>query len=289
MNLLKAVNAALSNNLSSPNPQKNWYLVDSGPNNGSLNMAIDEYLATSVNCEVPILRFYQWQPYAISLGYNQRSADIDLEKCRQDKIDIVRRPTGGRAVLHAEEVTYAVIIPKPASDWFQNSTRVTYQFISQALVAGLAKLGLSVKLENRTHGNVAYAARTSAAIPCFTAAAQHEVMFQGKKLIGSAQRRFSSAILQHGSILLGDFHLKLPQYLKINNPKEQIALQQSLVEKTISISQILKQPISYREVVDAIVAGFSEQYHISFIKKEMKSQKHPQLERLLDKYQQGWR
>jgi lipoate-protein ligase A len=266
-----------------------WFLLDSGKNDGPLNMAIDEFLATQANLEFPLLRFYQWDPFTISLGYNQRVADLELEQCQKNGIGLVRRPTGGRAVLHAEEVTYSVIIPKSASAWYSESTLATYNLISELLVAGLNRLGLAVTLEQKTGGNIAYAARTTAAIPCFSASAQYEILFDGRKLVGSAQRRFEKTVLQHGSILLDKFHLNLPAYLKIANPDDRVRLTQMLDQKTVSMAQVLNHPPTYQQVVEAISAGFKEKSHISFITKLITPGEMAGVQMLRKKYLNLWR
>lgn len=266
-----------------------WFLLDSGANDGPLNMAIDEYLATQADLEFPLLRFFQWKPYTISLGYNQRLADLNLERCKMDGIGLVRRPTGGRAVLHAEEVTYSVIIPKTAKAWYFESTLETYNLISRLLVAGLNRLGLNVQLEQKTGGNTAYAARTTEAVPCFSASAQYEIIYQDRKLVGSAQRRFDKAVLQHGSILTGKFHLNLPDYLKISSAKEQARLKNMLDRKTVSISQILNHPPSYQQVVDAIVTSFKEKESISFRVKKLAPDEISGINNLRKKYLNLWR
>lgn len=246
-----------------------WWLLDSGIADAYSNMAIDEFLATKANLDAPVLRFYQWQPYSISLGYNQRIEDVNPNACKADGIDVVRRPTGGRAVLHAEEVTYAIILPQKISgDKKRDSVLQTYNYISQALVEGLKILGCDVRLEQGTGGNVAYAARTTEAIPCFSASAQFEVMSEGRKMVGSAQRRFERGILQHGSILTGRFHERLPLYLNIAEQVGKERLMNSLTQKTISISQLLNHSVSYREVVEAIISGFVKKYQICFSKKQ---------------------
>jgi lipoate-protein ligase A len=271
------------------NSPATWLLLDSGTQDGPRNMAIDEFLATQGELELPLLRFYQWNPYTISLGYNQRADDLAAERCQADGIGVVRRPTGGRAVLHAEEVTYAVIIPKCAKAWYAESTLAIYNLISELLVTGLSRLGLAVSLEQKTSGNTAYAARTTTAIPCFSASAQYEILLEGRKLVGSAQRRFEKAVLQHGSILLGDYHLKLPNYLKISQPDEADRLTKLLAEKTISISQILNYIPTYQQVIDAIIAGFVEKKQISFITNKLTPGEWAGVEMLRKKYNQLWR
>ncbi|MCI0512772.1 lipoate--protein ligase family protein [candidate division KSB1 bacterium] len=265
-------------------PASQWWLLDSGANDASWNMATDHYLAVEAKLDRPLLRFYTWRPAAISLGYNQHAEDLDLARCSADGLTVVRRPTGGRAVLHAEELTYAVIIPKSAHTWYRGNILETYQFISVALVAGLKKLGLDVQFEPRRTGNLAYAARNVAAVPCFSASAQYEILSAGKKLVGSAQRRFEQGILQHGSILMGTYHLRLPFYLRLPQIAEQPRLVQMLAAKTTSISQISAHPIRYDEVLQAMVAGFIEKYTISFIPKQLTAPELREIEALTKKY-----
>ncbi|MBN2090357.1 lipoate--protein ligase family protein [candidate division KSB1 bacterium] len=246
-----------------------WYLIDSGCQDAYSNMAIDEFLARDAKLDSPVLRFYQWQPYAISLGYNQRPEDIDFEKCRTNGIDVVRRPTGGRAVLHAEEVTYAVIIPQIATKWYQIQIKKLYEIMSGALLKSLFYLGIAATFEEKTSGNVSYAARTKDAIPCFTASAQYEILIGGKKLIGSAQRRFDSGILQHGSVLTGSYHLELPGFLKLADSNEEQRMKNYLRKKTTTISENLNRQVLYPEVVNAFKRGFCEQLQISLINKSL--------------------
>jgi len=263
------VNAELYDSSLSEIKTKSWYLLDSGAQDAFANMAIDDFLAREANLDAPVLRFYHWQPYAISLGYNQRPEDIDFEKCRANNIDVVRRPTGGRAVLHAEEVTYAVIIPPKASEWYQLPIKQLYRVIGGALLKGLSYLGIDAGFEEKTSGNVSYAARTKAAIPCFSASAQYEILVGGKKLIGSAQRRFDAGILQHGSILTGLYHLKLPYFLKLTDSNEEQKIVDYLKKKTTTISESLNRQVLYPEVVRAFTRGFCEQLQISFRNKTL--------------------
>ncbi len=248
---------------------RSWYLLDSGAQDAYFNMAIDEYLARDTQLDSPVLRFYQWQPYAISLGYNQRLEDIDLGKCQANGIEVVRRPTGGRAVLHAEEVTYAVIIPQSVTEWYQIQIKMLYNLMSGALLKGLSYLGIDASFEEKSSGNVSYAARTKEAIPCFSASAQYEILVKGKKLIGSAQRRFDSGILQHGSILTGSYHLNLANFLNLADSDEILRMKNYLQLKTTTLSDNLNRQVLYSEVVNAFTRGFCEQLQISLINKTL--------------------
>ena len=166
------------------------------PLHGALNMAVDHALLEKVQRDKrPVLRFYRWEPACLSFGRNQPARGLYDEAVARDLgIDIVRRPTGGFAVLHAQEITYAFVAPLE----LLGGPRASYVAINRALVAGLRRVGVPAELSG--------AARRSpfgAMHPCFAEPAEGEVIANGRKLVGSAQRCEKRALLQHGSILLG--------------------------------------------------------------------------------------
>lgn len=166
-----------------------------GASAGSVNMGIDEALATLCR-DRATLRFYAWETPTLSIGYSQRSDDIDLAACRKSAVYLVRRPTGGRAVLHRQELTYSLSLPlRPP--WTKISIAESYRRISKCLLRGLDILGLDARVGRRPE-------QVDGALSpfCFPAVSQHEILVGGKKVIGSAQRRFPAALLQQGSILL---------------------------------------------------------------------------------------
>ncbi|MDB4949709.1 MAG: biotin/lipoate protein ligase [Gemmatimonadetes bacterium] len=173
-----------------------WRLLDTPPGPGAWNMALDEALAGSVRGgAAPVLRVYRWAPACLSLGRNQPARGrYDEAALRTRGIDVVRRPTGGRAVLHDRELTYSVAVP----DGVLGSPRETYAAINRALVAGLRLLGVPARLQAGT-GRRAPAPSLS---PCFQEPVEGEVVAGGRKLVGSAQRREGGILLQHGSLLL---------------------------------------------------------------------------------------
>jgi len=162
-------------------------------------MALDEVLLQAVASaeSLPVLRFYRWRPATISLGYGQSvTADVDLEVCRQAGLDVVRRSTGGRAVLHDHEVTYAVIAPLHTG-LFGGSVLDCYRVISDVLQQTLVKLGLPAKL---VPGKPRGGQQNAIKAVCFSAPSQYELVIDGRKVAGSAQKRHGQAFLQHGSI-----------------------------------------------------------------------------------------
>lgn len=178
-----------------------WRLIIDPPSPAGYNMAVDEALADSCRRGAcgPTLRLYGWDRPSVSLGYFQRpEAVVDLDRCREAGVPVVQRTTGGRAVCHHHEVTYSVVAPVPHPG-FPPTIRGTYEAIAAALQAGLARLGLPVARGDRDPER----ARRDAGSPrCFATTSRHEMTLDGKKVVGSAQRRWPTAFLQHGSILL---------------------------------------------------------------------------------------
>jgi lipoate-protein ligase A len=191
---------------------KDWYIWPCKSFSGTFNMQADHILAREMSKKLsrPLLRFFTWKPQCISLGYHQKSEEIDIDLCRQQKIDLVRRPTGGRAILHAEELTYSVIYPFEGID-------VTnfYWLMHVPFVQALQDSGIKAEFE-KTQADFRAAYNTEKSQICFATSAQNEVKIEGRKLIGSAQRIYEKSILQHGSVLLGRKHEELVDFLTLS-------------------------------------------------------------------------
>jgi lipoyl(octanoyl) transferase len=176
-----------------------WRLLVDAPAAGSWNMAVDEVLLEGVvaGTAPPTLRFYRWAPPCLSLGYFQAFDVVDRDGCRALGFDIVRRPTGGRAILHDRELTYSVVLTASRLG-HDDGVLPSYYRLSLALQEGLRRLGVRATLApqsaatgSRAHGPV-----------CFDRPSAHEILLDGRKLVGSAQVRRGGALLQHGSILI---------------------------------------------------------------------------------------
>jgi lipoate-protein ligase A len=176
-----------------------WRLLVDGASRGSWNMAVDQALAESVDsgASPPVLRLYRWDPACLSLGFAQPFAAAAAEFCARKGVDVVRRPTGGRAVLHHLELTYAVLASLDGRP-FAADLQAAYRRICRALVAGLRLVGVPAGLAGTPQDGMI---RPIEAIPCFVGPATGEVVAAGRKLVGSAMRRMGATILQHGSIL----------------------------------------------------------------------------------------
>jgi lipoate-protein ligase A len=166
-----------------------WNLfIDLTPRPGVFNMAVDEYLFRQLD-KIPrtTVRFYRWERPTVSLGYSQRVEDVlDLEYCRRQGIDVVRRITGGKLVLHWREITYSIVSSDTAA--FSSTLAESYRRISSALILGLEKMRLRVRL-----AGPAPSSYSRGNMPCFAYPARDEIEIEGRKIVGSAQKRVGSA------------------------------------------------------------------------------------------------
>ena len=230
-----------------------WRLIVDGAGTGARNMAVDEALLQCgpEGAFPPTLRLYWWKPWSLSLGANQDAAGLDPSALEVDGLGLVRRPTGGRAILHAEEITYSVTAPAPAG-----GTLAAYRWIAEALREGLRNLGVPVDLERMQRPG---ARGLETRHPCFGAAGRYELVAEGRKVVGSAQRRRRGWLMQHGSILLGSAPLRLPRYLGSPDPGRE---EQVLRAGTVDCSALLGRPLTPEQVVEPFTAGFAAQMGI---------------------------
>lgn len=239
-----------------PEPIGSWLCIDTGEHDGRFNMDYDLRLVEDYKSNrVPILRFYTWKPFCISLGKNQNESDIDTERAASDGIDVVKRPTGGKAVLHAEELTYSVVMETGG-----RSVRETYNAISGALASGLRRLGADLEL-SRSSADFRKLFHDPSAIPCFSTSAVYEVESGGRKIIGSAQHRFGDVLLQHGSILIGDFHKRIVDYLKIDENLRR-KTREDLDNHTVALAHLISGNIESDNLKSALKSGFEEVFRI---------------------------
>ncbi len=218
-------------------------------------MAVDDYLFQSLTEEPKTcLRFYQWERPTVSLGYSQKvSQVVDLDYCRKMGIDIVRRITGGKLVLHHQEVTYSIC--SSDSELFTQTLMDSYRLISEALMRGLEKMGIECCLAAATPSFY-----TKGRLPCFSHPAQNEIEIDGKKIIGSAQKRAGKKFIQHGSIPLEKDEELLKSVSLLNQQEDTINM--------TSLSEILERRVDFDWVVDHLQSGISEYFNISLIPKD---------------------
>jgi lipoyl(octanoyl) transferase len=253
-----------------------WRLLIDDFADGAANMARDEALAAIYASGVtpPTLRLYRWRPACLSLGRFQRSAAIDRAACTRAGVQIVRRPSGGRALLHDDELTYAVIGHADNPLIAGASVVGSYRQISAALLTGLRRLDVQAELTPARRGDDRRPLRPSSGqattdnrpvIPgtggqwsaaCFDTPSSYELTVGGRKLVGSAQTRRAGVLLQHGAIPLTPHADRLAMLLT-EPPTD-------LDHKMIALDQARGRPTGFDELAEALIAGFAETWGVVF-------------------------
>lgn len=270
-----------------------WRLLKTQPGNGAWNMAVDEAILESIgeNQSLPVLRLYAWTPPCLSLGFAQPFEDVNQDKLKQAGWDIVRRLTGGRAILHTDELTYSVISP-PTEPRLAGGILESYLRLSQALLSAVNSLGVFAQANPKS--GTQKTARENQKPVCFEVPSNYEITFQGKKLIGSAQARKKSGILQHGTLpLYGD----LTRILKVivqdsSGPtdKNNTDPEERLLERATTLETALGVRISWAEAAAAVIAAFEKTLTISFEESHLTPIEEKRARRLVkEKYAHpGW-
>lgn len=232
-----------------------WRFVDTKPMSGPKNMAFDEAMLKTAPPGSVTLRTYSWNPACLSLGCFQKYSEVNLDKTRELGFDVVRRPTGGRAVLHDKELTYC-IVAKPPHPILLQKVLDSYYYLCQGIVMGLNNLGVDASLKKSEDKELSTPS-------CFAAPTFNDIEAGGKKLVGSAQMRSSDGLLQHGSILLDVNLLELFSVITSDESSARKLAEMSS-SKITSINSQLGKNISLEDVKNCIVKGFSDSLKASF-------------------------
>jgi lipoyl(octanoyl) transferase len=244
--------------------QQPWRFVDTGVRDAASNMALDEALLVmhEAGATPPTLRVYGWCQPTLSLGYAQNAQqEVDLAACQAQGVAVVRRPTGGRAVLHDQEVTYSVVMPLALDD-APHSITEHYRRIGMALAAALQALGLPVHLARPQVR--ATPTRAPASPACFAALSRYELSVAGKKIVGSAQKHAQRALLQHGSIPLWMDRQRLFQCLRVP-PEHRAALVQAAYTTMGAVNEVAETPVSSAALHAALRQGFHTTFGVELI------------------------
>jgi lipoate-protein ligase A len=241
-----------------------WRFINTGSDDAASNMALDEalLLMQEAGAAPPTLRVYGWSTPTLSLGYTQHTRqEVNLAACREYGVTVMRRPTGGRAVLHDQEVTYSVVLPTTLST-SPGALTEDYRRLGMALAAALRHLSLAVCLA-RPHRQAR--SQYSVASPaCFAALSRYELSVAGKKIVGSAQKRLSHALLQHGSIPLWLDRQRLFACLQV--PAERrAALIQEAYTTMVAVNEVATTPVSAAALHQALRLGFGSALGIELI------------------------
>ncbi len=236
-------------------------LIHTGYNTGKFNMDYDLELTHKVaqGYSRPIFRLYGWDPWAVSLGANQKLSDIDLDKCNELGWSVVFRPTGGRAVLHANEITYSVITRLSAGQ----TSHSVYRDIHIILLKAFEKIGCKgLEFHKAQPDFREFYKKEDISVSCFASTARYEIAFEGRKVVGSAQRLYGDTLLQHGSIPLYYGYEQIADVLNSKDPEKKIKLKEFLLKHSATISESAGRIVNYNEALKAITGIITENYFV---------------------------
>jgi lipoyl(octanoyl) transferase len=243
---------------------KSWRFIHTGSRSPEENMAIDEAILTSHSegLSPPTVRFYGWNPPSLTIGYFQKaSEEINFDTLRERGVGFVRRPTGGRAVLHDRELTYSIIVSEDYSGMPRSVTEA-YRVLSEGLVLGFRKLGLQAEMVSLATEEDKEKYATAGSSACFDSPSWYELVVEGRKVAGSAQTRSKGVVLQHGSILLELDTDLLFSLLRFPNEKVKLRLMESFRRKAVAINDVQRalerSEIGLVETEEAFREGLAE-------------------------------
>jgi len=239
-------------------------------------MAVDEYLLELCRggCADAALRFYQWEPPAVSLGYSQAFDLLDLAACRDEGVDVVKRITGGGALLHWQELTYCLVLRRDSAAGAVRP-RETANAVSRSLVLGLSRLGVEARARSRSRRPVersdAAPAAEGAGSPegrftdlCFASGVENEIEVSGRKLAGCAHKLTREAFFSHGSVMTGPAHLRVARLLRQHAGPSATRLARSIAERSVSLSEVLQGAPAVDEMERELRSAFESVFALRF-------------------------
>jgi lipoate-protein ligase A len=231
-------------------------LVEYARLEGEANMDLDRRLLAlcEANPEYGFLRFYTWARPTLSMGRLEPDDAVDRTAAERDGIAVVKRPTGGRVVLHGDDLTYAVVVPRPTRAGLQK----TYNLFSEILVDGLSSMGAPLDMERGKTGRSRMVQR-----PCFASVSRYEVTYKGRKVVGSAQRVGQRAVLQHGSIPLGTGYLRVVDYMSVSSDARE-RLRDEMEAGTSCLEAVLGRCVEARQAAGALTGAFRRRLGCDF-------------------------
>jgi lipoate-protein ligase A len=238
-----------------------WRLLITGVSDGATNMAVDQAIMEAVAAETvpPTLRFYAWEPAFLSLGHMQPLADIDYERLSAQGWTLVRRMTGGRSILHTDELTYSVAV-RAEDPIVAGSIVESYRNLSRALLWGLHDLGANAGADKR----VEQMPRDKGPV-CFEVPSHYEITAGGKKLVGSAQVRKFGAVLQHGTLPLTGDITRICDALVFEDDQQRETTRERVRRRAATLEEALGRLIPWEEAVDALIHGFQETFDLELL------------------------
>lgn len=256
-----------------------WRLIKTPPSNGAWNMAVDEAILEHVQSHAikPTLRLYAWTPPCLSLGHAQPFKDVDVERLKSRGWEVVRRLTGGRAILHTDELTYSVT-GNASDEVLAGGVLESYNRLSKALLYAVQSLSLPVKVQEEKHRTGSQNLNPV----CFEVPSSYEITVDGKKLIGSAQARRKEGVLQHGSLPLTGDLTRICDALVFENESARQEAKERLLSRATTVESVLGTNISWDTAANAVVQGFEKELGIEFEVGELSQSELKRAEELVE-------
>lgn len=254
-----------------------WRLLLTPPARGAWNMAVDEAILESIHRgdSLPTLRLYAWTPACLSLGHAQPYADVDVAHLRERGWEVVRRITGGRAILHTDELTYSVTGPAD-NPILAGSVLESYSRLAQALLHAVQDLSLPVEMKE---GKADESGKTNPV--CFEVPSTYEITVNEKKLIGSAQARKKEGVLQHGSLPLSGDLTRITQALVFKDEYTRQNAAARLLDRATTVESVLGVAVDWETAARSIVHAFEAQLGIAFERGELSAWESNRAEELV--------
>jgi lipoyl(octanoyl) transferase len=260
-----------------------WRLLITDPADGPMNMAVDEAILAGIaqGDSPPTLRFFAWDPPCLSLGFSQAQADADSARLQAHGWGLVRRPTGGKAILHADELTYSVIAAQ-SDPRVEGGIVESYRRLSEGLVRGLARMDLIVQNDRVTEKPV----RSDEEAPgsdeaiCFEVPSNYEITILGKKLIGSAQARRQGVVLQHGTLPLTGDIARICEALAFADEAARDRARERVRARAITLEGALGRAVSWEQAANAMKHGFREALTLELARGELSPAERERAKRL---------
>ena len=258
-----------------------WRLMLTPAGSGAWNMAVDEAILEHIGRgdSPSTLRLYAWEPACLSLGHTQPIADVDIPRLHERGWEVVRRATGGRAILHTDELTYSVT-GSAEEPILAGGVLESYNRIAQALLAAVQNLGLPVEVkEGKTN-------HTATPNPvCFEVPSTYEITANGKKLIGSAQARRKEGVLQHGSLPLTGDLTRICQALMFESESAREAASMRLLSRATTVESVLGYAVTWERAAQAFVRAFETELGLCFESGDLSGSESKRAEELVqEKY-----
>lgn len=254
-----------------------WRLLYTPPASGAWNMAVDESILEHISPgkSKPTLRLYSWNPPCLSLGHAQSFKDVDVERLRERGWDVVRRLTGGRAILHTDELTYSVT-GSADEPILSGGVLESYNRLSTALSHALRSLNVPVEVKEYKDGH----SRQNLNPVCFEVPSTYEITVDGRKLIGSAQARRKEGVLQHGSLPLAGDLSRICDALVFENESKRQSAKERLLARATTVESAHGVEASWEQAARAFIQGFEAELGIRFEKEELSASEIQRAEEL---------